>query len=444
MTVTQRRNRTRRVLPRNPGRLLGDQTGVGLNIMAVMTSSLATGVLGFVFWTIAARGYSTAEVGRASALITSATLLATLSNLSIGSLYERFLPVAGSNAPRIIASGRLVIIGAALLLGLGFVLLGPVDSLFMSSWETWLFPLFVAVLGIFAIQDQTLIGLGRSRTVATKNISQSTIKLILVTAFIPIATGFAVFWAWVLPAAVIAAWVGVSAIRRTARSMTGPGTLPRPGEIAQFYAGSLGITAVGVVVPLIVPLVIVARLGTEMNAYFSICWLVVNTAAILLHATSAPFVATAAEPDADLRSATLRFIALCGGAGVIGCVVLFVTAPWILAIMGPQYADEGTDLIRLMALTLPTVSFVTIYTALARVRRKLRLAVGVQGVFGVIVLCGIVFGADQWGIIGVGYVYLAANVAVVILLFVPGLRLIRRALTPTTTAAELSARTPTP
>ncbi|SDU82064.1 Membrane protein involved in the export of O-antigen and teichoic acid [Gordonia westfalica] len=411
--------------------------------MAVMTASLATGVLGFVFWTIAARGYSAAEVGRASALITSATLLATLSNLSIGSLYERFLPVAGTQARRIIASGRTVIVCAALLLGACFVLVGPTDTLFTTPLELWLFPVFVVILGIFAIQDQTLIGLGRSRTVATKNISQSTIKLILVTALIPVGTGFAVVWAWVIPASLIAFWVGMSTIRRRARAMAGPGALPQPREIAQFYAGSLGITAVGVVVPLVVPLVIVTRLGTEMNAYFSICWLVVSTAAILLHATAAPFVATAAEPDADIRSATIRLIALCGGAGIAGCLILIGIAPWILAIMGPQYAESGTDLIRLMALTLPTVSFVTVYTALARVRRRLRLAVVVQCIFGVVVLCGIVFAADRWGIIGVGYVYLAADIAVVLLLLVPGVRLIRLALDPATTSASFSG-TPVP
>ncbi len=112
--------------------------------------------------------------------------------------------------------------------------------------------------------------------------------------------------------------------------------------------------------------------------------------------------------------------------------------------MGPQYAESGTDLIRLMALTLPTVSFVTVYTALARVRRRLRLAVVVQCIFGVVVLCGIVFAADRWGgIIGVGYVYLAADIAVVLLLLVPGVRLIRLALDPATTSRVFSG-TPVP
>ncbi|MGV9712538.1 lipopolysaccharide biosynthesis protein [Gordonia sp. NPDC003424] len=414
---------------RHRGRSLlrGRTGGLGVDIVAIMTSSLATGALGFVFWTIAARGYTAAEVGRASAIISSATLMATLSNLSINSLYERFLPVAGAQAQRMVVLGRWVVIVMAVLLGVGFVALGP-RALFTQPGEMWLYPIAVAILGVFAIQDSVLIGLGRSRTVATKNVTQSTVKLVLVAALIPLGTASAVVWAWVVPALVIALWIGWAAIRPSARAMTGPPILPRRTEIAHFYAGSFAMTAVGVVVPLVVPLVIVATLGTEMNAYFTMCWLVINTAAILLNATSAPFVATASEPGSDLRQATSRFIALCGGAGLIGCILLIITAPWILAIMGPQYAAEGTDLIRLMALTLPTVSFVTIYTALARVERRLRLAVVVQIVFGTVVVTGIAFAAGRWGIDGVAYVYLTADVAVVSVVLVPGIRMIRRAL----------------
>lgn len=434
MTTTQKRGLT----PRRLNLFRDDNTGVGINIVAVMTSSVATGALGFVFWTIAARGYSTAEVGRASAIITSATLMATLSNLSLGSLYERFLPIAGSKAHRLITIGRSVIIVTAVLFGLGFVVLGPREALFTSAAEPWLYPVIVAVLGVFAVQDPLLIGLGRSRTVALKNVTQSTIKLILVALLIPFASGSGIVAAWVVPAAVIACWIGLSAVRPTARAMTGPGTLPGRNEIAHFYAGSLAMTAVGVVVPLVVPLVIVAQLGTEMNAYFSVCWLVISTAAILLNATCAPFVSASAEPDVDLRATTLRFIALCGGAAVVGCLLLIALAPWILSIMGPQYAREGTDLIRLMALTLPTVAFVVIYGGLARVQRKLKLAVATQIVFGVVVVCGIAAAADRWGIIGVAYVYLVADVAVVLFLLVPGVRLIRQALDPKTTLTSFT------
>ena len=147
---------------------------LGMDILAVMSSSAATGVLGFAFWTAAARGYDAAEVGRASAIISSATLIAILANFSLGNLYERFLPLAGRDTHRLVRHGTTFALGAAVLFGVVFVLVGPRDELFPHPVEMALFPVAVAVLSVYALQDQVLVGLGRARMIATKNIGQST------------------------------------------------------------------------------------------------------------------------------------------------------------------------------------------------------------------------------------------------------------------------------
>ncbi|XGU19432.1 hypothetical protein ACETU7_31285 [Rhodococcus sp. 3Y1] len=62
--------------------------------IAVLISGAVTAVLGLVFWAVTARMYPVDVVGRASAVINSAVVLSTLSTLSLGSMYERFLPLA--------------------------------------------------------------------------------------------------------------------------------------------------------------------------------------------------------------------------------------------------------------------------------------------------------------------------------------------------------------
>ncbi|MBU9764884.1 alpha/beta fold hydrolase [Mycobacterium sp. TNTM28] len=410
-----------------------------------MTSGAATGALGFVFWTLAARGYSTAEVGRASAIISSATLIAILSTLSLGSLYERFLPVAGSDTRRYVRSGLGVVLLAALVFGAVFVVFGPRTHLFTGAVETLLFPIFVMILAVFAVQDQILIGLGRTRTIAAKNIGQSTAKLLAVGAFIPLATGSAIVWAWVLPAAMIAAAVSIRVIRPVSRRRAGEADLPPRGELVHFFVSSYAINAVGMVVPLLVPLIIVARLGTEMNAYFSMCWLVVNTIGVLLNATAAPFIATASAPGADLRACTLRFTIMCGGAAVAGCIGLLLTAPLVLGIMGSEYAAQGTHLIRLMALTLPFLALTTIYVAMSRLQRKLKLAVTVQLLAGCLIVGGIAVSTPIWGIDAVGYSYLATEIVCTLIIIGPTIRHVRRALDAVPPpAAEDRPATPPP
>ncbi|CAJ1583358.1 alpha/beta fold hydrolase [[Mycobacterium] wendilense] len=414
---------------------------LGIDIAAVMTSSAATGVLGFAFWTVAARGYDTAEVGRASAIISSATFIAILANFSLGSLYERFLPLAGGLTQRLVRQGTLFAATVGLVFGAAFLILGPRVQLFPTWYEAALFPAFVAVLAIYALQDQVLIGLGRARTIATKNISQSVTKLIAVAALIPLATGAAIVGSWVVPAAAITAIISVVVIRREAGRRSGPSTLPPTREVFQFFASSYVISAVTVSVPLLVPLIVVAQLGTEMNAYFSMCWLVIHTLGVLIGATAAPFIATASTPGADLRSCTARFVLMCGGAAVAGSVVLIATGPLILGILGPGYAEHGTTLIRMMALTLPSVALMTVYTALARLRRRLRLAVTAQILLGTTVVLGVIFTTPRWGLNAVGYSYLAAELLCTIILVGPVVAQLRKIAgtpheqSPATTAA---------
>lgn len=61
---------------------------LALNSLALMLSTVITGGLGLLFWAAAGRLYPVAEVGSASAVITSAVMLSTLSNLSLGSMCE--------------------------------------------------------------------------------------------------------------------------------------------------------------------------------------------------------------------------------------------------------------------------------------------------------------------------------------------------------------------
>ncbi|PRC52497.1 AMP-dependent synthetase, partial [Mycobacterium sp. ITM-2017-0098] len=54
-----------------------------VNTVALIASTAATGVLGLMFWAVAARLFPAHEIGLASALITSAVLLSTMSSLGL-------------------------------------------------------------------------------------------------------------------------------------------------------------------------------------------------------------------------------------------------------------------------------------------------------------------------------------------------------------------------
>jgi O-antigen/teichoic acid export membrane protein len=86
------------------------------NAVALMISSVGSAILGVAFWGVAAHLASATAVGRMSAEITAMILLATLAQLSFGTIFERFLPVAGAHTKDfVIRAYVMCVVGAVVV-----------------------------------------------------------------------------------------------------------------------------------------------------------------------------------------------------------------------------------------------------------------------------------------------------------------------------------------
>src|SRR3954447_8844939 len=92
--------RRRAVLKRLwPIRLAGSQS-LAANSVALIATTLAGSAFGFLFWLLAARVYSPAQVGLGAAAISALTLLTTIGEMGLGTALIRFLPGAGQQQAR--------------------------------------------------------------------------------------------------------------------------------------------------------------------------------------------------------------------------------------------------------------------------------------------------------------------------------------------------------
>jgi hypothetical protein len=66
--------------------------------LALMVNTAVTGILGYGYWIIAARLFSTYTVGIAGALASAATLFAGIGQLNLSGMLMRFLPTAGGKS----------------------------------------------------------------------------------------------------------------------------------------------------------------------------------------------------------------------------------------------------------------------------------------------------------------------------------------------------------
>ncbi|RJO73425.1 lipopolysaccharide biosynthesis protein [Nocardia panacis] len=399
-----------------------------VNSLALLGANIATAVLGLGFWAVAARLYPARELGVGAALITSSVLLSTLSNLSLGSMYERFLPGAGTHAGALVRRGCAAVVALATLLALGLVWLGP-RAMFPSAATAVEFVVGTGFLALFALFDQLLNGLGVGRWAAAKNTWHAVAKLVLLIAFSFGARGPVLYLCWVAPAAVSVCWLAGAVRRRIGsdprylRSIA----LPPLRELAAYFLGSYGIVVINALAPLIVPLVVLGRLGSAANAYFTVSWSLVTAILVTITMLGGPYVAEAASHTEQLRTLTIRFVRLVGAAAVAGSALL-LAAPLLLEVVGPQYRAQGTDLLRLAALFIPLAAVGVLYDGISRVRRRLRLAIVARIVCTVTILLGALAWTGSGGITAVGWACAAAEALSAALVAVPLLRALARIL----------------
>lgn len=405
-------------------KLTSAATGLERRAFALMTDTAANALLGIVFWAAAARLYSPTEVGRGSAIITAATLLATLSQLNLGNVYARFLGSAGSRQRRLVFQGYGVIGGLGLLLGTAYATLGPGELLFTSSIEAIVFPLCVAVLGVFVLQDMILISLHRAAWVPVENITWGLAKLALLVLVASSLPSDGIVVSWVVPAVVAVVIITGYLIFRRWKHGNGTEAFPGRKELTKAIGGEYATGLISTAVPLLLPLIVVHRMGLEANAYFSVPWLFASSLSLLMwNIASILLVEASAAPD-RLPRLLGRALRLSLAVAVVGGVGIWFLGPPILGLLGPGYEASSTWLLRITALASPAIAVVVVWTTATRARGQLRRVMILQAAVGsgTVGLTSLLIG--PLGVTGVGVAYFVSQTTAALFLLRPLLALI--------------------
>src|SRR5437879_10828279 len=135
-----------------------------INAGSLIATTAVTAGLGFVYWLVAARGFSPGAVGLASASISAMTLLAYGGMLGLGTMLMGELPRQRGRESSLISTAVLLSGLAGGVLGLLFAVLAPgVSTEFRPLQATpaaiAVFAVGVALTSATLVADQALIGL---------------------------------------------------------------------------------------------------------------------------------------------------------------------------------------------------------------------------------------------------------------------------------------------
>ena len=369
--------------------------------MSLVLSSVITSGLGFLFWIIAARQYSAAELGLSAAVITVMIFLADFAHLGLRTGLVRFLPMA-NDARRLTinAYGLSMFIAAigAIVFVVGLDVWAPaLTGLRESPLTIALFVLATSFWVVFLLEDSVLLALRLAPWVPVENGLFGLVKILLLFPLAGVAGWageFGIFLAWVVPVFIVVVAVNGLMARHFGRQAEAkPGSAPRSKSedengsrasasvslasgrfVSKVLSYSLLDWAAGIArsaVIGVIPLIVLAELGGAQNAYYFLAWTITYSVYVLSANIGDALVAEASYDESEVDRHTLHSGLLSMATSVPIVVVAVVAAPWILQAFGPEYAQEASTVLRL--LLLGAIPNVITRTYIGRLRAEKRM-----------------------------------------------------------------------
>ncbi|MEV7286428.1 lipopolysaccharide biosynthesis protein [Streptomyces sp. NPDC093252] len=419
--------RRRRLLP-GPGRPGDDGSPLLRNAYALMLNTGISAVLGLGFWLAAARHYNESSVGQGSAAIAAMKLLAGLTAVTLTGALARFIPIAGGGTGRLIlrtyAGSSLVVAAAAGVFLLTLDLWGPSYRFLDGPLPALFFVVAVVSWNLLTLQDGVLTGLRSATWVPVGNTVFSAVKLGLLVAFAAAVPTAGVFVSWVAATAFSVLPLGWLVFRRLVprhvRATEGRAGPPSLREVGRFLAGDYTGSLFSLAVVYAVPVIVAAQVGSADNAYFYIATTIGGTVNLLAINMGASLTVEGSHDPARLAANTRAALRRMARIMLPVAAVLFVGAPWILAVFGAGYADAATGLLRWFAVGAVLRVVMETYFAVLRAQSRTAGLAWLQGL-----LCALVLGLTlvllpRMGLVGAGVAEIS-SLAVIVALAAPRL-----------------------
>jgi len=379
----------------------------------LLAANFLPGLVGFVFWAIAGNLFGSRDIGLASVVYSAATLLAILANLGLSTGLIRFLP-ASPDRPRLLQTAFAANLAAGVICAAIYLAGAPIWAANLiadlNGTEFYaIFPGLVVVITLGAIVRDAFV----AYRVAKYSFAYTLVSQVARIAFLFLfigrgAQGLVVSTLCAFGLGLIySAGLHLRKVEPGYRLTSGL-DVRSLGTLIPFSLGSHLTNLLLFVPQLVFPMVILEILGPVPSAHayipLMIGWMITSPAVALLNSAFA-------ESSHDQGNAD-RILWRSGGIAVavtlvIGALVYVLARP-LLSLIGAEYVEASTGLLRLLALAAPLITFNQAYINYLRVYKKVRLMTVLNLVLTVLIM-GIAFiTIPRLGINGAGVSVLAA------------------------------------
>jgi O-antigen/teichoic acid export membrane protein len=397
------------------------------NGYALMANTGITGMLGVLYWLLAARHYPAVDVGRASAAYAAMNLLSGFTAFNLVGAMTRFIPQAGDRTKGLVlrayafSSAASILVAAVFLVGAGRFGASYAE---LSGFTAGLaFTACIICWGIFTLQDGVLVGLRSALWVPAENGTFGVVKIVLLLALAASLPHQGIYISWMLPVAISLPIVNGLIFGRLVgphARMTAKKEPPSARQIGRFLAGDYTGAMCVLAVTNLVPVVVAATIGPTVNAYFYMAWMIggtldlfaVNMATSLTVEGAFDATAIAVNTRAALRRTMFVLVPT--------AAVVAVGAPFALRLFGPEYAANGARILELLAVATQPKALTEMYLGALRAQSRTSRVALIQGIRAALILVLVFTLTPVMGTVGAGVAVLVSQFAIAVFV-APGL-----------------------
>ena len=389
-----------------------------MNSMYLMAATAVTSLLGYVFWTVAARRYPAAAIGEAGAGVSAMAFASLLGALGGSMAVLGELPgkrrgrewSAAVTVPLVFTSATSALTALATVAVLART--GNSAFLYRDGW--WVAAFVVGVVAttasqvlesVWVAEHQGAWFLGSSTVFAAVKLALVALPVFAVFG----ATGILSAWSAVLAATVAGSVLILARLHGYRPRLDGFSRQlwSMRATLAGNYVISVGDQATLYAVPVIVAL----KVSPEAAGWFYVAWKIGG-----FYAVFASAVGTSTYAEGSHRPGRVLPLALAGMKLILpfialGAAVTVIGGHLVLHVFGAQYAVHAYTLLVLLSLGAFPDAVVTIYRGVLRVQKRYRTAAAICWAVCLSRLALTIPALAWWGIAGAGWAWLATQTA---------------------------------
>ena len=380
------------------------------NSFYILLTMVIGGLLGFIFWIVAAKLYSQEEVGITTALISAVNLIVILSFLGLDQSIIRFFPEG--NRTKIFITSLIAITMATVIFGVIFVAGINIWSPQLSIVKEYLFIFFVTLVSFSLIQptSQVFIALRKGNYYFYQNLLMGLRALIL---FLPFLGKFGIFISFGLASLISLLFSMYFIFKFKIEKFNLKKQLRVDvNYLKDSFRFSIGnyVFVILITIPgYLLPILVLNVLGSEQTAYYYIAY-TIGSVLFMISAAFGTSLFVEGSHGESLRKNTLKttfatFIVLIPIA-----ILLFIFGGYILGLIGANYIN-GLNLLKTIILSSFFYAVCMIYFSISRVQKNMSDLI-VIGLLIFILLIGFSYiFMLKFGIVGVGYAWIVSYFA---------------------------------